>query len=215
MLREHADAGGYEQCGGEGRRVEPRALRPKQAALPAQRDAGVCFGFGGADGIIKMAVGALLGQLAVAAGFALIVVKVQHAAGLPIRAVGQKVFEQSAAVAVAAEQEAGLQGGVGGDFGVEQALPIAGGGAGGLIVLFEYQAADAASGEGVGGGRAGNAAADNQYAFHRDGWRGNLPGFAWASLLRHRRTVLPNQFAEAVLCQPGGRGGGQQINITL
>ena len=84
-----------------------------------------------------MAVGALPGQFAVAAGFALIVVEVQHAAGLPIRTVGQKVFEQAAAVAIAAEQEAGLQGGVGGDFGVEQALPVAGGGAGGLVVLLE------------------------------------------------------------------------------
>ena len=142
-------------------------------------------------------------------------VEVQHAAGLPIRAIGQKVFEQAAAVAVAAEQEAGLQGGVGGDFGVEQALPVAGGGTGGLVILLEYQAADAASGEGVGGGRAGNTAADNQHAFHRDGLRRDLPGFARARLLRHGRTVLPNRFAEAVLCQLGGSGGGQQINITL
>ena len=183
--------------------------------MPVQRNTGKRFGFGRADGVIKMAVGALFAQLAVAPGFAWVVVEMQHAAGLPIRAIGQKVFEQAAAVAVAAEQEAGLQGGVGGDFGVEQALPVAGGGAGGLVALFEDQAADAASGEGVGGGCAGDAAADNQHAFHRDGRRGDLPGFARAWLLRHRRAVLPNQFAEAVLCQPGGRGGGQQINIAL
>ena len=134
---EHSDAGGFEQGGGEGWWVEPRPLRPEQTALPTKRDTGKRFGFGGADGVIKMAVGALLGQFAVAAGFALIVVKVQHAAGLPILAMGQKVFEQTAAVAVAAKQEAGLQGGVGGNFGVEQALPVAGGGAGGLVVLLE------------------------------------------------------------------------------
>ena len=108
-----------------------------------------------------------------------------------------------------------MQGGVGGDFGVEQALPVAGGGAGGLIVLFEDQAVDAASGEGVGGGCAGDAAADNQHAFHRDGRRGNLPGFARVGLLRHGGAALPIKFAKTILRQAGSRGSWQQINIAL
>ena len=94
-------------------------------------------------------------------------------------------------------------------------MPVAGGGAGGLIVLFEYQAADAASGEGVGGGCAGDATADNQHAFHKDRRRGNLPGFARVGLLRHGGAVLPIKLAKAILRQLGSRGSWQQINIAL
>lgn len=82
-------------------------------------------GLGGGDGAVEVLIMLVLGELRVALGFALVVVQMQHAACAPALLHGEQALQQAAGVAVACEQELGLGGGVGGDFGVEQPLLVA------------------------------------------------------------------------------------------
>ena len=105
------------------------------------------------------------GEAAVAFFFGGAVVEVEYAAGLPA-AVGQQAVEQAAAVAVAAEQQFGLFGIVGGNFGIQQALTVAAGGMGGGA-CFQYADPHAAFRQCAGGGRPGNARTDDGDVFGR------------------------------------------------
>ena len=82
-------------------------------------------GLGGRDGAVKVLIVRVLGELGVALGFAFVVVEMQHATCAPVLLLREQVLQQAAGVAVACEQQLGLGGGVGGDFGVEQSLLIA------------------------------------------------------------------------------------------
>ena len=82
-------------------------------------------GLDGGNWAVEVLIVLVLGELGVALGFAWVVVEVQHAACAPALLLGEQTLQQAAGVAVACEQEFGLGGEVGGDFGVEQPLLVA------------------------------------------------------------------------------------------
>ena len=61
----------------------------------------------------------------IAFAFAVVKIQMQYAVSAPCVGVGQQVFQQSARVAVACQQQLGLFGIVWRDFGIEQALAVA------------------------------------------------------------------------------------------
>ena len=176
----------------------------------ADGGAGDLAGFSGGNGAVKMGVVVLAAERLVALGFGGVVIKMQHTIAAPAIGFGQEALQQAAAVAVAAQEQFGLLGGVGGNFGIKQALAVAGGGEGGRGG-FKHGNGQAVFGQGAGGGRTGNARADNQRALGRGTASGRgEPRFLRLGFNLCHRLGLPAHGLREMLVQAACVGGGQQ-----